>query len=100
MPEIKLPKLPDRTPVRITINVSPDLHAALLAYASLYRESYGEAESVQELIPYMLESFLESDRGFVKARKEQRLDSEGPAPPPGPVVRRRRTPLEPQSHSS
>jgi hypothetical protein len=94
MADIKLAKLPDRTPVRITINVSPDLHAALLAYASLYRESYGEAESVQELIPYMLESFLESDRGFVKARKEQRLASEGPEPVRQPIVRRRRAPVE------
>lgn len=69
MPELKLAKLPDRTPVKITITVSPDLNKALHAYAELYGECYGEAEPVPELIPFMLASFLESDRGFAKSRK-------------------------------
>lgn len=70
MVELKLEKLPDRTPVKITFTAPPDLARALQAYAELYRESYGEAESVSELIPYMLRSFLEADRGFAKARKD------------------------------
>jgi hypothetical protein len=41
MPELRLPKLPDRTPVKITISVSPDLNQALLDYAALYGEVYG-----------------------------------------------------------
>ena len=69
MPDLKLGKLPDRTPVKIVLRVSPDLDRALQAYAALYREAYGESESVAQLIPYMLERFLESDRGYVKARK-------------------------------
>ena len=69
MPDLKLGKLPDRTPVKITFTAPPDLNKALHAYAALYRETYGEAESVSELIPYMLQSFLEADRGFAKARK-------------------------------
>jgi len=69
MPDLKLGKLPDRTPVKIVLRVSPDLDRALRAYAELYRETYGETESVAELIPYMLERFLESDRGYAKARK-------------------------------
>lgn len=70
MPDLKLGKLPDRTPVKITFTAPPDLNKALQAYAALYRETYGEAESVSELIPYMLLSFLEADRGFAKARKD------------------------------
>lgn len=70
MPDLKLGKLPDRTPVKIAITVSPDLHQALRQYASLYRAAYGEAESIAELIPFMLNAFLDSDRGFAKARKE------------------------------
>lgn len=70
MTDLKLAKLPDRTPVKITITVSPELNKALLAYAELYRETYGEAEPTAELIPYMLESFLAADRGFAKARQE------------------------------
>lgn len=69
MVELKLGKLPDRTPVKITFTAPPDLARALQVYAELYRESYGEAESVSELIPYMLQSFLDSDRGFAKGRK-------------------------------
>jgi hypothetical protein len=70
MPDLKLAKLPDRTPIRIAITVKPELHTALQNYAALYRQTYGEAESVTELIPYMLESFLSSDRNFAKAVKE------------------------------
>ena len=69
--ELKLQRLPDRNPVKITITVQPALNAALRAYADLYRESYGEEEAVAELIPYMLQSFLESDRNFSKAMKEE-----------------------------
>ncbi len=71
MADLKLAKLPDRTPVKITITVKPDLNAALQTYAELYRETYGKAESVAELIPYILESFLETDRSFAKAFKER-----------------------------
>ncbi len=70
MPGLKLGKLPDRTPVKITITLGPDLNQALRDYAAIYRETYGEAESVADLIPFMLTGFLESDRGFAKARKE------------------------------
>ncbi|WP_297494650.1 DUF2274 domain-containing protein [Acidocella sp.] len=70
MPELKLGKLPDRTPAKITITVLPDLHRALQQYASVYRTTYGEAEAISELIPFMIGAFLESDRGFAKARKD------------------------------
>ncbi|MER8727633.1 DUF2274 domain-containing protein [Mesorhizobium sp. M0306] len=70
MTNLKLAKLPDRTPSKITISVSADLNQALKDYAALYRQTYGESESVAELIPFMLAEFLESDRAFAKARKE------------------------------
>ncbi len=71
MPELRLPKLPDRTPVKITISVSPDLNQALLDYATLYEDTYGSAETVQELIPPMPASFLEGDRAFARRRRGQ-----------------------------
>jgi hypothetical protein len=70
MPELKLAKLPDRMPVKLTITVQPGLAQALREYAAVYHATYGEAESVEELVPFMLTSFLEGDRGFAKARKE------------------------------
>ncbi|MGH6865530.1 MAG: DUF2274 domain-containing protein [Methyloceanibacter sp.] len=72
---LKLAKLPDRTPVKITITVKPELNKSLCDYAAAYRAIYGEAESVAEIIPYMLEAFLDSDRAFAKARKEGMSDS-------------------------
>ncbi|EKF16991.1 DUF2274 domain-containing protein [Nitratireductor pacificus] len=70
MTNLKLGKLPDRSPAKITITVDAELNQALHDYASMYRNTYGEAESVTELIPFMLATFLDSDRAFVKARRE------------------------------
>jgi hypothetical protein len=78
MADLKLARLPDRTPVKIAITVSPDLNRVLHLYADLYREIYGQAESVPELIPYMLQSFLETDRAFAKTRKRRDVAAEAP----------------------
>lgn len=94
MTDLKLGKLPDRTPVKIAITVSPELHLALQQYAALYRTTYGEAESVAELIPFMLESFLDGDRAFAKARREQSLDL---TPGTTPSRRRRSIPSSTQT---
>lgn len=77
MPELKLARLPDRKPVKLTIILQPDLNSALQAYAAAYREAYGEDEEVAELVPYMIDSFLSADRGFAKVRK----NGGGDAPP-------------------
>ncbi|SEH41795.1 DUF2274 domain-containing protein [Magnetospirillum fulvum] len=82
---LKLGKLPDRTPVRIVITVSPDLNRDLVAYAEAYRQAYGHAETVADLIPSMLDLFLASDRGFVKARKDGAITADAVEP-----TRRRR----------
>ncbi|MEW5704383.1 MAG: DUF2274 domain-containing protein [Pseudomonadota bacterium] len=97
MSELKLGKLPDRTPVKITITVSPDLNQALRDYAAIYRTTYGEAESAADLIPFMLSSFLDSDRGFAKARKEVPID---PPVEPARQRRARRSSSEPPSTTS
>ena len=70
MPDLRLRKLPERTPVRITISLSPDLNRALGLYARVYREAYGQEEPIAELIPAMLASFLDSDRAFAQRRRE------------------------------
>jgi hypothetical protein len=69
MSELKLAKLPDRTPIRLTLSITPDLNQALADYADLYREIYGQSEAVADLVPFMLRAFLESDRAFAKARQ-------------------------------
>ncbi len=70
MPEIKLARLPDRTPVKLTIVVPPELHLALEDYARVYADIYGQAEPVAELVPAMLAGFLEGDKAFARRRRE------------------------------
>jgi hypothetical protein len=77
MPGLKLTKLPDRKPVRVTIRLDPELNRSLERYAALYRESYGESESVATLIPFMLERFLNEDRAFAKASKNDETERAG-----------------------
>jgi hypothetical protein len=68
MPPIKLARLPERKPIKLSISVAPTLADDLAAYAGFYREAYGREESVADLIPAMLFAFLESDRAFARAR--------------------------------
>lgn len=70
MADIKLPQLPDRTPMKLTISVMPDLHQALNDYAALYAQTYDRDEPVSELIPAMLAAFLEADRAFIRSRSK------------------------------
>lgn len=68
MPDLKLGKLPDRTPVKLAITITPDLQAALQDYAAVYAATYGVEEQVTDLVPAMLAAFLESDRTFARNR--------------------------------
>lgn len=70
MTELKLPQLPDRTPIKLSISVMPDLHKALTDYAALYATTYGRDEPIAELIPAMLAAFLEGDRAFLRSRSK------------------------------
>jgi hypothetical protein len=66
---LRLDRLPDRTPVRMSLSVDPDLASALSDYAEIYRQTYGAEEKPEALIPAMIESFLASDAGFKRARR-------------------------------
>ncbi len=68
MADLKLGKLPDCTPVKLAITITPDLQSSLQAYAAAYASTYGIEEPVTELIPAMLSAFLESDRAFARER--------------------------------
>ena len=68
MTDIKLAKLPDRALVKLIITISPDLDQMLTDYAAIYAQTYGKTEPVADLVPSMIAAFLESDRGFLKAR--------------------------------
>lgn len=88
---LKLDRLPERSPSKITITVAPDLKAALDDYAEIYRRTYGQKETVAELIPFMLESFVGADAGFKRARKaleDEPAAKPSPAPSPSPPARK------------
>lgn len=69
-PNLKIAKLRDMTPTKMSINVTPDLKSDLDIYARLYERAYGDKQDVTNLIPLMLEGFLSSDSGFKKAKRE------------------------------
>lgn len=71
-PKLRIGKLPDLTPVKLTITLDPDTHASLEDYAAIYAESYGEKVKPAELVPSMISGFLAGDAGFKRARKDMR----------------------------
>jgi len=66
---LKIGPLPDKTPVKMSIAVDPDLQADLKDYARVYEKSYGDKANISDLIPFTLASFMAGDSGFKKARK-------------------------------
>ncbi len=68
MTELKLPALPNRSPVKLSIHILPELAQALDDYARMYAAAYGREEPVTALVPAMLEAFLNSDRKFMRER--------------------------------
>ncbi|WP_341703304.1 DUF2274 domain-containing protein [Ferrovibrio sp.] len=71
MSGLKLPKLPDRQPVKLVISLRPDLNKKLQLYKDYYNHTYGEREALADLVPYMLEEFLNGDREFQKRQRTE-----------------------------
>lgn len=67
---LKLEKLSDREAVKITFTANADLKSALNDYAEIYRRTYGSKESIADLIPFMLDAFMNADPGFKRARRQ------------------------------
>lgn len=74
MKKLRLDKLPDRIPVKMTVTLPPELAARLRRYADLYAEAYGAREEPADLVPYMLDAFLRTDSVF---RRASRNSAEG-----------------------
>lgn len=77
MMSLRLARLPDRTPVRLTLALEPALADALGDYARVYARLYGIEEKPETLIPAMLETFLASDTGFRRARRDLKAADSG-----------------------
>lgn len=72
---MKLAKLPDRTPVKTNVVLTPSLAQRLREYAEFYAETYGNKEEVADLIPFMLEAFLDGDADFRRSSKKRHGES-------------------------
>lgn len=68
-PALRIAKLPNLTPVKLTVSLEPEVHQMLEDYARLYSDSYGETVKPAQLIPSMITGFLATDNGFKRARK-------------------------------
>lgn len=66
---LRLQKIPDKTPVKLTLSIDPELHAGLRDYAAVYAATYGAEERIEDLAPSMLSTFLQGDAAFKRARK-------------------------------
>ena len=68
-PALRIRKLPDLTPVKLTVSLDPEVHQMLEDYARIYGDRYEETVKLSELIPAMISGFLATDNGFKRARK-------------------------------
>ena len=91
---MKLSKLPDRTPVKLTTTLMPHLAARLRDYADFYAETYGTREEVADLVPFMLEAFLDGDADFRRASRTGGIKDSTDATPGNSEDRRSRKGLE------
>lgn len=72
MAKLKLGPIADDKPVKITTELPASLHRDLVAYAEvLARETGQPATDPVKLIVPMLERFIATDRGFMKARRSR-----------------------------
>ena len=77
---MKLPRIrTEQPPMRVRVTIPGDLRAALELYGQYYQAQYGDAVSLEALIPEMLTTFVSADREF---RVWQQGQSAGDVTPP------------------
>jgi hypothetical protein len=65
--KLRLGPIPRTETVKLTIVLSARLKADLDRYAQLHADAWGEPADAAILIPHMLQTFIERDRGFRRA---------------------------------
>lgn len=79
--KLKLSSVPDDKPVKLNLELPPDLHRNLLDYAAVMARETGEAApEPAKLIAPMLQRFMATDRAFTKAQKTLHQPSRPRAP--------------------
>jgi hypothetical protein len=75
--KLKLGPLPKTETVKVTVQLSSELKTKLDQYAYLHSETFGQRVEAAALIPLMLQTFMDRDRGFKSMQKRQLRGSEG-----------------------
>lgn len=76
MTKLKLGAIADDKPIKVTVELPAPLHRDLVAYAAvLARETGQPVTDPAKLIAPMIQRFIATDRGFAKARRQNRDDS-------------------------
>lgn len=71
--KLKLTTIPDDKPVKVTVELPPDVHRDLVAYAEVMtRDTDQPAPEPARLIAPMLLRFMATDRAFARLRKSRR----------------------------
>ncbi len=71
MTKLKLSKIDDDRPVKLTVELTAAVHRDLIAYAEVLGRTAGQsAIEPAKLIGPMLARFMATDRAFAKARHE------------------------------
>lgn len=69
MPDLRLGRLPNRSPTKLTLTLWNDLDEHLKLYAELYSARYGVEVGAADIAPQMLADYIAVDREFAKALK-------------------------------
>ncbi len=69
MTRLKLGAIPDEKPVKLTVELSAELHRDLTAYSEALALQTGQRVEPARLVAPMLARFMATDRGFVRVRK-------------------------------
>lgn len=71
--KLKLTTIPDDKPVKVAVELPPEVYRDLVAYAEVMaRESGPPAPEPGRLIAPMLQRFMATDRVFARLRKSRR----------------------------
>ena len=73
MAKLKLGVIDDDKPVKVSLELPASVHRDLIAYAEVLATETGRSVGdPSKLISPMIERFMATDRGFAKARREDR----------------------------
>jgi hypothetical protein len=74
--KLKIGPLPNPEKVKILVQISVELKASLDKYAEVHSQLGGRRVDAVTLIPHMLQSFIDRDRGFRSLRQSQQPPTE------------------------